>query len=462
MLLERFYDEDLAQASYLIACQASGEAIVIDPRRDIDEYLTFASSKGLRIVAVAETHIHADYLSGTRELSKATSATMFVSDEGGPDWTYGSGYCDAVRMRDGHEISLGNITLTATHTPGHTPEHMSLLVTDGAQADAPGFMLTGDFVFVGDVGRPDLLDEVAGGSDSRFAGAQAMYSSVKNRLLTLPDYVQILPAHGAGSACGKALGAIPFSTVGYERTFAWWAPYLAADDEEGFVRELLSDQPDAHSYFARMKSENRSGPRVHGELPRLVEYTANRLNDELESGQAVLFDTRTPAEVHRGAVRHSLNIPGVERAAQFAAWVYDPAAETTPIIALAADEAEAAKLRDHLLRVGIDTMNGYVTTLDGLELTEIELIEPRELEGAERSLLLDVRTRNEHAAGHISGAMQLSGGRILHERDRLPTTGRIISYCQSGLRSSVTASALRRAGFDVAELHGSYEAWLRS
>ena len=223
MLLEHIYDEDLAQASYVIGCQAQGVAIVVDPRRDVEVYLEIARKNGMTITAVTETHIHADYLSGTRELAARTGATMHVSDEGGPDWTYGSGFADAVRMKDGHEIRIGNITVTAVHTPGHTPEHLSFLVTDGAHADAPGFMLTGDFVFVGDIGRPDLLDEAAGGVDTRFAGARDLFASLRDRFLTLPDYVQVLPAHGSGSACGKALGAVPTSTVGYERAFAWWS-----------------------------------------------------------------------------------------------------------------------------------------------------------------------------------------------------------------------------------------------
>src|SRR5690606_1391484 len=177
MLLERIYDEDLAQASYLIGCQATGDAIVVDARRDIAVYLDLAAKNGMTITAVTETHIHADYLSGTRELAAATGASILLSDEGGPDWVYGSEFDagpagPAVRMKHGHRPALGNIALEAVHTPGHTPEHMSFLITDGAQADAPGFMLTGDFVFVGDLGRPDLLDEAAGGVDTRFAGAR--------------------------------------------------------------------------------------------------------------------------------------------------------------------------------------------------------------------------------------------------------------------------------------------------
>ncbi|MGZ4661151.1 MAG: MBL fold metallo-hydrolase, partial [Arthrobacter sp.] len=236
MLIERIYDEDLAQASYFIGCQAKGEALVVDPRRDNAVYLDLAAANGMKIVAVTETHIHADFLSGTRELAAATGATAYVSGEGGADWQYGF---DAERLNDNDEITLGNITVKALHTPGHTPEHLSFLITDGAFADRPGYLLSGDFVFSGDLGRPDLLDEAAGGVDTRFEGAKQLFASLRDKFLTLPDHVQVHPGHGAGSACGKALGAIPSSTVGYERLYAWWGPYLAANDEQGFIDELL-------------------------------------------------------------------------------------------------------------------------------------------------------------------------------------------------------------------------------
>ena len=262
MLIERIYDEDLAQASYLIGCQANGTAVVVDGRRDIAVYQELAEKNGMKIVAVTETHIHADYLSGTRELAAATGAKIYVSGEGGPDWQY---EFDGERLYDGDTITIGNISIQALHTPGHTPEHLSFLVTDGAFSDQPGYLLSGDFVFSGDLGRPDLLDEAAGGVDTRFEGAKQLFASLRDKFLTLPDYVQVHPAHGAGSACGKALGAIPSSTVGYERLYAWWGPYLAANDEQGFIDELLDGQPDAHAYFGRMKRENREGPAVMGE-----------------------------------------------------------------------------------------------------------------------------------------------------------------------------------------------------
>lgn len=462
MLLERIYDEDLAQASYFIGCQAKGEAIVVDPRRDLDVYLDLAEKNGMRIVAVTETHIHADYLSGTRELAARTGAQMYVSDEGGPDWTYSDAFADAVRMKHGHRIELGNITVEAVHTPGHTPEHMSFLITDGAQANDPGFMLTGDFVFVGDLGRPDLLDEAAGFVDTRFKGADDLYDSLKNHFLTLPDYVQVYPAHGSGSACGKALGAIAATTVGYERNFSWWSTYLKNDDRQGFVDELLSGQPDAHAYFGRMKVQNKVGPAVLGAPNELTEYSAAALNEALANDTVIFVDTRSNAEVHEGTVERSLNIPGVAKAATYGSWVVDPERESRPLVLLAADREEAEALRDHLMRVGIDQVAGFVTSLDGLELVKPQTIDPAQLDGFDRTVLLDVRNKTEYAEGHVPGAQQLSGGRVLWHLDELPapTDGTIVTYCQSGVRNSVAASALRRAGYDVAELKGSYLGWL--
>ena len=466
MLLERIYDEDLAQASYFIGCQETGEAIVVDARRDVEVYLGLASKHGMTITGVAETHIHADYLSGTRELAARTAAPIYVSDEGGPHWTYGSEFDGgpagpAVRMEHGHRIRLGNIIIEAVHTPGHTPEHMSFLITDGAQSAEPGFILTGDFVFVGDVGRPDLLDEAAGGIDSRFQGAKDLYASLRDRFLTLPDYVQVLPGHGSGSACGKALGAVPTSTVGYERNFSWWGRHLENDDEQGFIDELLSDQPDAHAYFGRMKMQNKNGPELIGEPVELVEYTADELTAALESDSVVFVDTRHHSQVHEGTIEGSLNIPGVAKAASYGAWAYDPQTEHRPLVLLAASCEDAEAFRAHLVRVGIDDVRGFITSLDGLELVPPKRVRPEELNGFDRVMLLDVRNKTEYRDGHLPGAQQLSGGRVLWHQDLLPDkgAGTIVSYCRSGVRNSVAASALRREGYDVAELDGSYLAW---
>ncbi|TLP75773.1 MBL fold metallo-hydrolase [Nesterenkonia sphaerica] len=456
MLLERIYDEDLAQASYFIGCQATGEAIVIDGRRDVQEYLDLAHRHGMRITAVAETHIHADYLSGTREIAAVTGAPLYVSGEGSPDWQYGF---EANRLHHGDVITLGNIRIEARHTPGHTPEHLIFLVTDGAFSDDPGYMISGDFIFAGDLGRPDLLDEAAGGQDTRFEGAKQIFKSLKDEFLTLPDYVLVLPGHGAGSACGKSLGALPATTVGYERHNAWWSQYLERDDEQGFIDEMLDGQPDAHAYFARMKRENRDGPHVLGNLQPLTEMTTDQARQAIEEERAVFIDTRPHTEVHRGTVVGSLNIPADGKPASFGAWAYDPEREDRPMIVLAEDAEDAEYQRAHLMRVGIDAVTTFVTTIEGLPQTRPATISPAELENFDSALLLDVRNRSEHAEDHIPGSKQLSAGRVLWNLDELPQSGPIVTYCQSGRRNSVAASALRREGYDVRELEGSFAGW---
>ncbi|MHA7277786.1 MBL fold metallo-hydrolase [Arthrobacter sp. HLT1-21] len=456
MLIERIYDEDLAQASYLIGCQANGTAVVVDGRRDIAVYQELAAKNGMKIVAVAETHIHADYLSGTRELAAATDATIYVSGEGGPDWQY---EFDGERLFDGDKITVGNISIQALHTPGHTPEHLSFLVTDGAFSDQPGYLLSGDFVFSGDLGRPDLLDEAAGGIDTRFEGAKQLFASLRDKFLTLPDYVQVHPAHGAGSACGKALGAIPSSTVGYERLYAWWGPYLTANDEAGFVDELLDGQPDAHAYFERMKRENREGPAIMGERASLTELDLAAVAEGLAEDTLTFVDTRSHSKVHEATVTGSLNIPAGKSVASYGAWVVNPEFDKNPLVLLADGREQAQEMWDHLVRVGIDNVSGYVTTLSGLPMSTPRLIQPEELDTFDAALVLDVRNRTEHTAGHVPGSSQLSGGRVMWHLDQLPAEGTIVTYCQSGVRNSVAASALRRAGYDIVELDGSYAAW---
>ncbi|MGO2014964.1 MAG: MBL fold metallo-hydrolase [Brevibacterium aurantiacum] len=456
MLLERIYDEDLSQASYFIGCQQTNEAIVIDPRRDVSVYLDLARSKGMRILHVTETHIHADYLSGTRELAEATDATIWVSGEGGQDWQYGFA---GQRLHDGSTITVGNLTLTADHTPGHTPEHLSFRLTDGAAADKPGYFFTGDFVFVGDLGRPDLLDEAAGGVDTRFEGAKQLFHSLREKLLTLPDYVQIFPAHGSGSACGKALGAVPTTTVGYERNFSWWGRHLAADDEQGFIDELLEGQPDAPAYFSRMKRQNRDGPQILGHRDPLPELDAEVVKKGVEEATITFVDTRSQHEVHRGTIPGSINVPVSGKPAAHAGWVYDPEADSRPLVLLARDQDLAQLMWDHLSRVGIDDVTGFVSSLEELPVVIPEMVSPSDLGTTDYDLLLDVRNASEYAAGSIPGAKQLSAGRVLWHQDELPENATIVTFCQSGVRNSVASSALRRAGHRVVELEGSYLGW---
>ena len=455
MHFKHFYDPDLAQGSYLIGCQQTGEAVVIDARRDIQVYLDEAAANDMNIIAVTETHIHADYLSGSRELAEATDAKLYLSDEGDADWKYAFG---DVKLYDGDKITLGNITLQAVHTPGHTPEHLSFLVTDGAAASEPGYYLTGDFVFVGDVGRPDLLDEAAGGVDTRFEGAKQLFVSLKVKFLTLPDYVQVWPGHGAGSACGKALGAVASTTVGYERSFSWWAPFVRNDDEQGFVDALLEGQPDAPRYFERMKRQNKAGPALleaRGEPKSLAPADIKeRIGDDL-----VFIDTRAADTFKNDAVKGALNITAGKSFATFASYVIDPEKDERDIVVLAADAAQAETLRDKLSYVGIDMVVGYISSLEGLERETVKSVSPDELAAMGDPFILDVRTVNEFEGGHIPGAAQLHAGRVMWNLDALPKDEPLVTHCQSGARNAAVSSALRAAGYNVSELSGSFEAW---
>jgi hydroxyacylglutathione hydrolase len=458
MVFKQFYDEDLAQGSYLIGCQQTGEAVVIDPWRDPQFYVSEAKRNTMKIIAVTETHIHADFLSGSLELAAATGATLYLSDEGDADWKYGF---DAHKLYNNSDIRIGNITLKALHTPGHTPEHLSFLITDGATTSEPGFFLTGDFVFVGDVGRPDLLDEAAGAVATRFAGAKQLFESLQHKFLTLPDYVQVWPGHGAGSACGKALGAVASTTVGYERRFAWWADYLAKNDEAGFVKALLEGQPDAPFYFGRMKRQNKAGPAPLGKRPELTEFTASNLKDKINK-DIIFVDTRSRADYLKGAVKGSLHVPNGKKFITYASYILEPEKDTRPIVLLAANELEANRLRSRLSFVGIDNVVGFMTSLEGLRLDTVPTISTGEFEKLISPFILDVRTTSEYEAGHIETAKQLHAGRVMHKLAELPKDEPIIAHCQSGARATVVISALRAAGYDVSELEGSYSAYAKA
>lgn len=426
MDFHRFYDDDLAQASYMVGCPQTGECLVVDPVRDLSRYLEGAQAHGLRVTHVTETHIHADYLSGSRELAEATGAGLLLSDEGGEDWRYTYGGGNQTRLHDGDTFGVGNVRIQAVHTPGHTPEHLSFLVTDLPRGDTPGMILTGDFVFVGDLGRPDLLDQAAGGQDTRFEGARRMFTSLRGKFLTLPDYVQVWPGHGAGSACGKALGAVPTTTVGYERALSWWGRLVERGDEEAFTRELLSGQPDAPLYYGRMKTENRGGPALLGEVQPLAELGAQDVKTRLARG-ARLIDTR-PSEEHRAAAPvGSVNLPGGKTFGTWAGWLLTPGRD----LILLAPGDRAGALRRRLWMVGLDRVVGFIATAEGLETVPARPIPAAEL-GNHDALILDVRASTEYGEGHIPGARQLHAGRLPWNLGTLPRDREIVVHCQGG------------------------------
>ncbi len=481
MFLRQLYDEKLAVASYLIGCQRSGEAIVIDPQRDIDRYEKVAAAHGLRIIAAAETHIHADFLSGARAFAER-GATVYLSDEGDADWKYqwlgsktnGGAYAHQL-LHDGDVFRIGGIEFTAVHTPGHTPEHLCFVVTDsGGGATKPMGVLTGDFVFVGDLGRPDLLESAAGFAGKARLGAERLYATTK-RFFAWSDYMQVWPAHGAGSACGKALGAVPQSTVGYERLFN--PALLAATSEQQFVEFILADQPEPPLYFATMKRVNKMGPRVLAGVPKPKQLSVSELREQSEQGErgeqgeqgALIIDTRPWAAFKAGHLPGALYIP---LTASFPTDAGSFVRESDEIHLIVEAERLDEAVRD-LIRVGLDRISGWcdantfsasLNEAGALRATpELSVAEARAFIASDAPFVLDVRRAVEFAGGHLPNALNISHTRLLdrlgehlHEipRDRV-----ILVNCHSGGRSSRACSLLERHGYDARNLAGGMLAW---
>lgn len=469
MLLRMVYDEVLAQAAYLIGCQETGEAIVIDPERDVDRYLELAAANELRIVAAAETHIHADFLSGARELAEKTGCRLYLSDEGGPDWLYGwldqkagGGRYDAVLLKDGDAFTIGNIRFRALHTPGHTPEHIAFEVTDlGGGADEPIGIATGDFVFVGDLGRPDLLESAAGMAGVKEGFARTLNASAE-RFLDLPDYLQVWPAHGAGSACGKALGAVPTSTVGYEKRFN--ASLGFAGREREFVEYILHGQPAPPLYFARMKYQNRDGVPLLGELPAPRRLTAAELG-AIDTARVVVVDSREWETFRDGHLPGSLWGPRTTQYPMVTGSYIDP----EDGIVLVCDESEIDALVRNLVRIGLDRVTGWaapedLATLHGLaqmpELTAEAFQQQRETGTDAEALLLDTRNDLEREEASIPGSEHIPHTQLPKRLTELPETTPIVCQCRSGIRSAAAASYLRRRGLNAVNLAGGIDAWL--
>ena len=464
MLLKRFYDDALAQASFLLGCQATGDALVIDPNRDAAQYLEAARAEGVRITAVTETHIHADYLSGSRELAARAGATLMLSGEGGPEWQYAFALSDGARLlRDGDVLTIGNLRVEVLHTPGHTPEHLSFLVTDTPASGRPVGIFTGDFVFVGDVGRPDLLERAAGIEGTMEAGARALFRSLE-RFRSLPDHLQVWPGHGAGSACGKSLGAMPSSTVGYEK-IANWA--LSITDEAAFVEAVLEGQPEPPRYFAVMKRLNRDGPAPLGGMPKPRRVADERLAPVLEEGGFVV-DLRSATAFAGGHVPGTLSLP-VNKS--FVTWAGALLPYDRDIWLVADDEgAKAETAARQLALIGIDRVAGWFGdsalqgwTARGRALQPTPQLSADELATRPDAVVIDVRRRSEWEAGHLPGVRHVSLAELPARLDELPRDVPIVMQCQGGGRSAIAASLLQAHGFqDVANLAGGYSAWERA
>lgn len=455
MLLRYFYDEKLAQASYMVGCQMTGEAIVIDPARNIEPYLQEAKKEGMNIVATAETHIHADFVSGSLELAKRTGSKAYLSDEGDASWKYAfAKEIDAQLVKEGDTFKIGNVTLEVMHTPGHTPEHISFLLYDRNQTQPMG-IFTGDFVFVGDIGRPDLLEEAAGVKGTTAIGAEQMFDSLK-KFMALPDFVQVWPGHGAGSACGKALGAIPTSTVGYEKATNW---ALQMTDKDAFIKELTTDQPEPPNYFAMMKKVNKEGIQVTTDIARPEVVGSDRLDTLVEETQVV--DTRKGEDFANGHVPGTINIPYNNKFVSWAGWLVNFDKDITVI----ASAENVDQVQTDLQSIGLDRLRFIVPVeeLDASLATETytDVTAEEAIEAAEKGdvFVLDVRNATEWNASHYEKAERILLGKLTRDHEGLPKDQTIAVHCASGVRSRMAASVLQSLGYkDIHNILGGYGA----
>ena len=465
MLLERYYDDSLAQASYLIACEATREAIVIDPNA-VTPYESLPRLR-VQIKYVTETHIHADFFSGARDLAAANRAELLLSGHGGADWSYKidpGGGPKARLIRDGDTIMVGKVKIDVLHTPGHTPEHLSFVITDTATGDRPMGIVTGDFLFVGDVGRPDLLEKAANVKGSMDASARDLFRSLQ-KLSAYRDYVQIWPGHGAGSACGKALGSVPQSTLGYERLYN---PAFQQKTEDQFVKWVLADQPDAPPYFAVMKLWNRDG-RPKASDPEIT-GNDNIPPEKLEALAAThqIVDTRSAEEFAAGHVPGSIHIPGTSKS--FATYAGTVLAYNKPIILISRPYNENPAVIHALAMIGLsprgvaspkEVTAAFRNSKRGatVKTTTAKALHDH----PPRARIIDVRNTNEWKDGHLPDATHIYLGDLAAKSESLSKQDPIVVHCQTGARASIATSILMARGFtDVTNVTDGVEAWRKA
>ena len=449
MIVKRFFEPLIAQNSYLIGCATAGEAIIIDANRDVRQYIQAALASNLLITDVTETHIHADFLSGSRELAHRTGARLCLSDEGDADWKYQ--FDHDRRLQHGDRMTIGNVAVDVLHTPGHTPEHLTFLITDVAVADRPIAAVTGDFVFVGDVGRPDLLEKsmkIAGKMES---GARTLWRSLQ-QFQQYPDWLQVWPGHGAGSACGKGISAVPHSTLGYERRFNW---AFTAKTEADFVANVLSGQPDPPPYFAVMKRINKEGPPPVSDrpIPRIADDTLAQT-----VSNALVIDSRPGEEFAKGHVPGTLNIPLGGSFLTWAGWLI-PHDQDFYVVTDRIDDVRRA-----LGLIGLDRIAGVFPPAAAAGNEQVPQVFADELKQRLPSndlVVVDVRNDNEWKEGHIAEAIHIPLGQLAQRVNELPASDNIVVHCQGGSRSSIAASLLQKLGRkNVANLTGGYRRWL--
>ena len=454
MIFTQHYLGCLSHASYLIGDETTGRAVVVDPRRDIAVYLEEASAKGLRIERVVETHLHADFLSGHLELAAATGAV--ISFGAGAQLEFPN-----EPVSDGERLELGEVTLEIRATPGHTPESICVVVYEHRDDPTPFGVLTGDTLFVGDVGRPDLLASSGSGLDASTLG-RLLYRSVHGQLLTLPDETQVFPAHGAGSSCGKQLSSETSSTIGEQRRSNY---ALQSMTEDEFVDAVTEGQPTRPHYFSFDAQRNRQQHQLLDESVMPPSLSVEEVLDRLAAG-AVALDTREPADFAAGHLAGAIHVGLLGRFAEWAGDVLDPAAE----IILVGDPSAALESSVRLARIGFDSVAGHLADPSRLFTDHADLVESSsrvtieelaELVGLEPRLqLVDVRNPGETAAGTLAGARVIPLPVLIDSLDQLDRSAPVVVNCAGGSRSVVAASVLRHAGFsDVSDLLGGYGAW---
>jgi hydroxyacylglutathione hydrolase len=459
MFFHQRFIPGLAIASYMIGDEKLKQVAVIDPTRDVDEYLRIAKDEGLRITHIFETHVHADFVSGSAELKARLGGepTVHASGMGGSVWT--PPYADHV-VRDGDEVTIGSLRLRAVHTPGHTPEHVMWQVYDETRSrEVTWLVFTGDFLFVGDVGRPDLL-----GEEARRQLAHQLYRSVFDVLTPLPEFTEVFPAHGAGSLCGKAIGSRHSSTVGFERRFN---ASLKPAPEAEWTERLLKGMPLAPPYFRRMKKLNAEGPPVLGaELPGQKRFSAREVHERL-CEHCLVVDVRSKEAFAAAHIPGSINIPLGPSLPTWAGWVlpYDK-----KLLIVPDHPSDVPTVVTHLIRVGLDQIGGYMEDgLDaweshGFEIAQLESLSvhtlAEQLRGPQPPFVLDVRTGSEWEGGHVDGAHHIHGGLLQERVAEVPIDRPVAVICGTGYRGSIAASFLKSRGYsDVANVLGGMSAW---
>jgi Zn-dependent hydrolases, including glyoxylases len=451
MRFTQYYLDCLSQASYLIADDTTGQAVIVDPRRDVAEYLSDAKEHGLTIVGIINTHFHADFLSGHLELARETGAWIGYGSVARPEFQFRA-------LEDGERISLGDVTLQIMATPGHTPESISVLVHEHADDEVAYGVLTGDALFIGDVGRPDLLASV--GVTAEELG-RMLYDSVQHKLMRLPDDVRVFPAHGAGSACGKNLSTEKQSTIGEQRRLNYACQPMS---EDAFLEVVTGGQPTAPAYFVYNATLNKAERSVRDTDAAIPVLTDEQVDEALADG-ALLVDARDQQEFAAGHLKGAISIPSDGRLAETVGTVLEPSQR----FVIMAPEEEVQEVATRFARIGFDHVLGHVADPEGYLLGREKQVERssrltaaqvEEVRESEQVQLIDIRNIGELEAGTIPGARHLPLAELRDRMAELDPERPVVLYCAGGWRSSVGASVLRAAGFtDVSDVLGGYNAW---